>query len=322
MHLALEWKDVSNVKNDLISVIVPVYNTELYLSRCIDSIIDQTYKNLEIILVDDGSTDHSGEICDSYAEKDKRIQVIHKENGGTASARNRGLEIARGEYVGFVDSDDYVAEDMYQTLVEYMQPDIDIICCGRVCILPRGKEKRYCINKAEIFSREEALEELILLRKMSTSVCTSLYRRSLFQDIWFPQGVVNEDVSAQYELYKKARKVCHVGRAKYFNYHRGDSKSNGDFYMKRIDYLLQKRDICIDVGNKFPKLIKQAEAGYMQAALYIVGNIETSADRDKYSNIEKRVRKLVRNMMLRSLRNPFLDKVTKKKLVKAGFEYC
>ena len=103
-------------KNGLISVIVPVYNVESYLEKCIDSIIHQTYKNLEIILVDDGSTDNSGKICDVYKEKDSRIKVIHKQNRGLSSARNCGLEIAKGEYIGFVDGDDYIAEDMYALL--------------------------------------------------------------------------------------------------------------------------------------------------------------------------------------------------------------
>ena len=105
---------------DLISVIIPVYNVELYLRRCIDSVIKQTYKNLEIILVDDGSTDKSGEICDEYASLDNRISVIHKENGGLSSARNAGLKNAHGEYFGFVDSDDAIVEDMYEYLYDIL----------------------------------------------------------------------------------------------------------------------------------------------------------------------------------------------------------
>lgn len=100
----------------LISIIVPIYNVELYLEKCIESIINQTYKNLEIILVDDGSTDSCGKICDEYAKKDNRIKVIHKINGGLSDARNKGMEIAKGKYIGFVDGDDYVASDMYETL--------------------------------------------------------------------------------------------------------------------------------------------------------------------------------------------------------------
>jgi len=275
---------------------------------------------MEIILVDDGSTDHSGEICDSYAGKDSKIHVIHKENEGTASARNRGLEIAGGEYIGFVDSDDYVAEDMYQTLYNYMQADIDVACCGRVCISPQKKCKKYCLNGVEVFSREKALEELVLLRKISSSVCTKLFRKSLFYDVKFPVGVICEDIPAVYELFKRTRNVCHIGEGKYFNSYRDDSKSNGDFYGRRIDYLLFKRDICIDISRNYPRLVEQAEAGYMQAAIYIVDNIQMSVARDRYENIEKRVRKMIRNMTIRNIKNPYLDKGTKRELIRKGYE--
>lgn len=305
---------------ELISVIIPVYNAELYLRRCIDSVLQQTYKNLEIILVDDGSTDRSGEICDSYCKENKNIRVIHKENGGTASARNSGLESARGDFIGFVDSDDCVAEDMYQSLLKYMHADIDVTCCGRVCISPRKRYKSYCLNSVEVFSREEALEELVLLRKISSSVCTKLFRKSLFSDVRFPVGVICEDIPAVYDLFKRTRNVCHIGEGKYFNYYREDSKSNGDFYGKRIDYLLFKRDICIDIRRNYPQLAEQAEAGYMQAALYIVGNIQLSVNRDRYRYIEKRVRKMIRNMTIRNMKNPYLDKETKRRLIIKGYE--
>ena len=117
-------------KNNLISIIVPIYNVEKYLKKCIDSIINQTYKNLEIILVDDGSPDNCGKICDEYAKKDNRIKVIHKENGGVSSARNVGVENATGEYIGFVDSDDYIEKDMYEVLINNLKKenaDISII---------------------------------------------------------------------------------------------------------------------------------------------------------------------------------------------------
>ena len=118
--------------NDLISVIIPIYNVEKFLSFCIDSIVNQTYKNLEIILVDDGSTDNSGKICDEYALKDNRIKVMHKQNGGVSSARNVGLNIAKGKYIGFVDSDDYVENDMFEILHNLIiKNNVDISCCNK-----------------------------------------------------------------------------------------------------------------------------------------------------------------------------------------------
>ena len=115
----------------LISIIIPVYNVEKYLRKCLDSIINQTYKKLEIILIDDGSTDNSGKICEEYAKKDDRIIVIHKENAGVSSARNRGIELANGKYIGFIDSDDWIEENMYETLYQnLLQFDVDISMCN------------------------------------------------------------------------------------------------------------------------------------------------------------------------------------------------
>lgn len=306
-------------KEAMISVIIPIYNAELYLNRCIESVLHQTYSNLEVILVDDGSTDHSGEICDSYRETDKRVKVIHQENGGPSLARNRGLRLAKGEYIGFIDSDDYMAGDMYETLLAYMQDDVDITCCGRICVFSKGRSKLQYLSKTKKYTREEALVEVLLIRNISSSVCTKLFRRALFEKICFPVGRGSEDIPVVYELTKKARNVVHIGKAKYFNYNRADSRSNKEFYLRKIDYLLFKRDMCIDIIQIYPQLIMQAEAGYMRAAIYIVENIQSSPNRDRYMSIENRVKRMVRNMMLRGLRNPYLNLWEKKKLLVIGF---
>lgn len=303
----------------MISVIVPIYNAELYLNRCIESVLQQSYTNLEIILVNDGSTDRSGEICDSYLEIDKRIKVIHQKNGGPALARNTGLRAAKGEYIGFIDSDDYIARDMYEILLAYMYDDVDITCCGRVCIFSKNNRREICyLSTTKKYTREEALSEVLLIRKISSSVCTKLFRRKLFENLLFPVGRGSEDVPVVYNLTKKARNVIHVGKAKYFNRYREDSRSNKEFYLRKVDYLLFKRDICTDIKKRYPQLIMQAEAGYIQAAIYIIGNIQKSWERNKYINIEKRVKKMLRNMLLRGLRNPYLNWREKKILVEIG----
>lgn len=307
-------------KTAIISVIIPIYNVELYLNKCIESVLNQTYTNLEVILVNDGSTDRSGEICDSYCKIDKRVKVIHQKNGGPALARNRGLRIAKGEYIGFIDSDDYMAEDMYETLLSCMQDDVDITCCGRICVFPKGRREIYYLSKKKKYTQEEALSEVLLVRKISSSVCTKLFRRELFEDILFPVGRGSEDVPVIYNLTKKARNITHVGKAKYFNCYREDSRSNKEFYFRKIDYLLFKRDMCIDIKSVYPELSPQAEAGYIQAAIYIVGNIRECQNRDKYEYVEKRVKRLLRNMSLRGLRNPYLDWRTKKTLIGTGIK--
>ena len=129
--------------NYLISVIVPVYKAEKYLNQCIESIVSQTYQNLQIILVDDGSPDNCPAICDDWAKKDRRIVVIHKENGGQSSARNVGLDIARGEYVGFVDADDFIDHDMYEILLHSLvSTNVDIVCCGSRIVNEKGIKLR------------------------------------------------------------------------------------------------------------------------------------------------------------------------------------
>lgn len=298
-------------KTPLVSVIIPIYNVEQYLNRCIDSVLNQTYINMEIILIDDGSTDRCAEICNAYAELDERIRVVHKENGGLSSARNSGLEIARGEFVGFVDGDDYIAKDMYQCMVEYMQSDVDITCCGTSWVSEKEVREENCMNMPTKFSQEQAMEEAFLLRKLSDSVCDKLFRRELFDGLSFLVGRVSEDVPMLYSLLKRARNVYHIGDSKYFYCYREDSISNRDFYLRRIDYLLFKRDICIDVRRNYPKLIGQAEAGYIRSAIGIAKRIAHSPQRIEYYYIEKRIKKMLRNNLLRGMKNSHLGCRTK-----------
>ena len=150
--------------NSLISVIVPIYNVEKYLDRCVESIINQTYKNLEIILVDDGSPDNCTQMCDDYAKKDSRIRVVHKENGGLSDARNAGMEVATGEYVSFIDSDDYISLDFYETLFQTMiDNDSDIVECSVVKFYENGKFDEYSDDQMiKNFNTVDGLEGLIV----------------------------------------------------------------------------------------------------------------------------------------------------------------
>ena len=173
-------------QNPLISVIVPVYNVEAWLPRCGDSILSQTYENLEILLVDDGSTDDSGLICEEYAKKDTRIRVIHKENGGLSSARNSGLDAASGEYIGFVDSDDWIEPEMYAEMLSLMlKSDAQIVCAGRYDVAGGTGEKTVglCPKRQEQVSGEELAGRIFLWDHCDSSACDKLYRRELFDGI-------------------------------------------------------------------------------------------------------------------------------------------
>ena len=198
------------MSNHLISVIIPVYNVESYLRKCLDSVITQTYKNIEIILVDDGSPDHCGEICDEYAAKDTRIVVIHKKNEGVAAARNTALDIARGEYIMFVDSDDWVEPTFCQkALGLILEHQADIVFFGYNSYGPNNFNRPRQTNNPRILDKEEALKHIILFDEPSlyNAVWNRIYHHSLFQNLRFPIGMVYEDNYVTYMLIHKATTI-------------------------------------------------------------------------------------------------------------------
>ena len=166
-----------------ISVIVPVYNTEKYLHRCIDSILAQTYTDFELLLINDGSTDESGEICDEYAKKDSRIVVIHKVNEGVSIARNTGIKRSSSKYITFIDSDDYIANDMIEQLyIALHNTESDISVCNFQSKLPLDADNDF---KVKTYSSMQALKEILIERKFCTSACAKLYKTKLFSNVFF-----------------------------------------------------------------------------------------------------------------------------------------
>lgn len=195
----------------LISVIVPCYNVEEYLPKCVESILSQTYKNLEIILVDDGSPDNCGKICDEYAAKDGRIKVIHKANGGLSDARNVALDIMTGEYVTFIDSDDYVALDYVESMYKQAQESGAEIVVTNWTIFYEGKEpttnNKFKIKK-KIFTQEEALVTMFYQKDFDTAACSKLYKSTLFEVHRFPKGLISEDLATVYLLMRNCKKIA------------------------------------------------------------------------------------------------------------------
>lgn len=218
-----EINGIQEKQTPIISIIVPVYKVEKYLKRCIDTIINQTYKNLEIILVDDGSPDNSGNICDEYAKKDGRIKVIHKENGGQSSARNAGLDIAKGEYIGFVDSDDYIDEEMYEKLIKIaLDTDADIVECE----CRAGKSDNFSVfgkntRTMEIYNNIESLEKFYFgeqINGIANMVWDKLYKRYLFDKIRFLDGYNRgEDANITPKLLYSSKKIVKYNY-NYYNY--------------------------------------------------------------------------------------------------------
>ena len=195
-----------------ISVIIPVYNTEKYLHECISSVINQTYNNLEIILINDGSQDFSGAICDDYAKQDSRIKVIHKENGGVSSARNEGLKLASGDYIAYLDSDDSIEPNMYEVLLKAaLEKDVDIISCNYMNI---QKDKPLVLNRGIDKSEYEGDDVLYSFFKysiLSSAIWNKLYKRNTVKNLYFDvRFSMAEDVLYNFFAFKKSRKIAYV----------------------------------------------------------------------------------------------------------------
>lgn len=228
---------------ELISVIVPVYNVEPYLVECLDSIINQSYKNLEIILVDDGSTDQSGQICDRYGNTDKRIEIFHTPNTGLSAARNLGLTKAKGKYIGFVDSDDVIDSDMYKMLywaIKYYEAQV---AEGRIV---KGKnvseqtfnksskkKKVYCYTGQKAVERN--LYPDLRRRHPDPSVCSRLYKREIISDLRFPEGRLHEDYLFTCQALIRCQNYCFVNEALYFYRMREGSITHRAFSEKDMD---------------------------------------------------------------------------------------
>jgi glycosyltransferase involved in cell wall biosynthesis len=226
--------------NPLISIIVPIYKVEKYLSKCVESIVHQTYENLEIILVDDGSPDRCGGMCDEYAAKDNRIKVIHKQNGGLSDARNAAIDIAKGEYVSFVDSDDYVTldyiESLYNNLVKY-NADISVSVLCRVMeqnVMEVDKRDGYTYQ----LSVREALNTMFYQKLFDTQAFCKLYKLDLFDHIRYPKGLLFEDLSTTYKLFLKSKRIAYTKYHNYFYLLRSNSIEGAPFNMKKYESAL------------------------------------------------------------------------------------
>ncbi|MBR0342878.1 MAG: glycosyltransferase [Oscillospiraceae bacterium] len=219
-----------------ISVIIPVYNVDKYLRRCLDSVRHQTYTNLEIILVDDGSTDKSGSICDEYAALDERILVIHKENGGVSSARNAGIDMAAGDYIGFVDSDDYIDEDMYEYLYDVIRASgADVVHCG---IYDRYADRVYSNNDPDLYEVTDNITTLRLL--LEANVCdmhifNKLFLACICKQVRFEDYTLNEDALFMADIMKIADKAVITSKPKYHYYHRPESLTSSPVSVSLTD---------------------------------------------------------------------------------------
>jgi len=252
-----------------ISVIVPVYKVEPYLRKCLDSIINQTYKNLQIILVDDGSPDNCGRICDEYAAKDKRIAVLHQENKGVSAARNAGLALADGEYLGFVDSDDWIEPDMYAYLLNNLRGyGADIAVCGRLECYKKKKIFKGWQN-IKLLNKERAMEKLLQSDTMNNLLWDKLWRKELFAGVTFPEGRTFEDIAVMHRLFAKSNRVVCLPEAKY-NYRQwlGGIVNNTSLH-NRINYYLAAKERYMEMSEAWPQFEPLLQMQCVNAAVGI-----------------------------------------------------
>ncbi|WP_313893766.1 glycosyltransferase family 2 protein [Psychrobacillus sp.] len=240
--------------SEIISVIVPIYKVEDYLNRCVDSILKQTYKNLEVILIDDGSPDKCGEICDEYAKIDERVKVIHKRNGGISNARNAGLEIAKGEYISFIDGDDWIHVEYFEKLYQLLRKtDSDISVC---CFIKTSTEDTQGENSKEIiyeYSNIDALGQFSdRFNVEMVVVWGKLFKRKLLEEIRFPVERVHEDEFTTYKLIYKAKKIVLTTEQLLYYWQRKDSFMGVGFKIKHrldaIDAFKERAEFFEEIG--------------------------------------------------------------------------
>ena len=308
-------------KQPLISIIIPIYNIMDCLEKCVDSCIHQTYENIEILMVDDGSTDGTGELCDKLKEKDERIRVFHKENGGSSSARNLGIEEACGEYLGFVDSDDFISPIMYEELINaILKYDVPIAQVSRDEIDDKGnKLPDVCIppEKAFLCTSDEFMKEL-LMHRGDCSFCTKLIKKDLFTDKRFPIGKLNEDFYLLLQMLKEVKGIYILPGQLYHVFYRIGSntrkKDKNDFSRVFMD-IVENADVAQEIVDKHYPHLKEVciRFGLFQRLDYMlhipVGQMNQGND------FYVRVKKYLRSHFSDTLKNPYLTKKNKIYLV-------
>ena len=291
---------------DLISIIIPVYNVSKYLRRCVDSVLNQSYSNIEIILVDDGSTDDSGAICDEYAKKEESVIVIHQHNQGLGPARNAGLNVMHGKYVGFVDSDDWVSSEMYECMHRaIVENKCDIATCGRLVVTDEGILSRvYCMDKGQKLNSEEAIEHYLIQKDMNMSACDKLFNSKLFDNVRFPgEFLVSEDIVPVYNLLKKSEGVFLTGKPYYHYFYRIGSLSRSNFSHKNMGSCIYAEKVSELVRKEYPHLKDAADYFSFDQVIGIYRVIR----RSKYNGKEKRELQLkIKNKFWPIIRNPYV----------------
>lgn len=297
----------------LLSIIVPVYNIMEYLPRCVDSIRRQTYRNLEIILVDDGSTDNSGALAEKMALEDRRVKVLHKENGGSSSARNLGISVAKGDYIGFVDSDDYIEPEMYERLLAVaLEENLLMVQTSRDEIDEQGNQMPdVCIppEKPELWDCGHFMREL-LLHRGDCSFCTKLVHRSLLEEERFPEGELNEDFHLLVRLLPKVPAVAILPQQDYHVFYRYGSntrtRKENEFPRVFTDIVNNADRVYEIVEKEYPELLPEAMRFSLFQRLDYMLHIPVSM-MNKQNVFYMQVKKFLKKHRIDALKSPYLS---------------
>ena len=254
----------------MISVIVPIFGVEPFLDECVLSILRQTYEDLEIILIDDGSPDCCDKICDNYASLDPRIRVIHKKSSGPSDARNEGLRVARGEYIGFVDSDDYISKDMFSVLYSLIEKThSDIAVCGHIKTSHKGRPRFFLRKKRVIImDSQEALSRMLQFGGYESFVWNKLFKKELFHSISFPSGHLYEDLYTTYKLIDKAKRIVYTKEIKYYYRQRIGSLLHTVYNHKYYDYVHASLEVRSFIEANYPQIHMTALIAFYRARVF------------------------------------------------------
>ena len=308
--------------NGKISVIVPVYNVRFYIRKCLESIVHQTYENIEIILVDDGSFDGSENVCDEYAKKDSRVSVIHKTNGGLSSARNAGLDAAEGDYISFVDPDDYIDKFMYEHMIACFEKEVDVVTCNTFHENAYEYHRKFEINNhpdglTKMYG-QGAIKELLLLRKIDMSVCDKLFRKIIIKKYRFPLDKSCEDVPVTWNIIKNSKIVINNGYADYHYVHQNNSITSGSFFLARLDGKKFAAEILSEIRNTIPQLEEEATLLYIKFIHNHIDQIIRSVNCQKYENVFYELQEELLNY-IELIRNSLeIDEILKNEIIMAA----
>lgn len=281
-----------------LSIVVPVYKVERFLDKCIESILAQTFTDFELILVDDGSPDNCGKMCDEWAAKDNRIKVIHKKNGGLSDARNTGIDVAQGDYIGLVDSDDYIKPDMFEVLVGNLEKyKADISMCGYADVYANRVRKDNLDRKVYEWDQEEAIYQILLGKLLSVHAVVKLYKHSLFENVRYPVGKISEDAYIIMDILKQIKKAVFTPYSAYYYVHRGESINTSKFKEIDLTRIEAHEKNYYFIKKNYPVMEKLAFSRYLGAVGFVAHKIamtpEEPLDRIKKDLFKKLERNLI-----------------------------